>query len=98
MTWDKHSLDVHPQIADQVARLRSAQRPTDARAQLIHGDSNLLFHEELPPAVLDMSPYWRPAGFALGVMAADAIVWEEPMLAEIDAHIPLIDHIRRICG
>jgi hypothetical protein len=30
----------------------------------------------LPPAVLDVSPYWRPAGFAFAVLVADALAWE----------------------
>ncbi len=33
-----------------------------APPQLVHGDltGNLLFHTSLPPAVIDLSPYWRP--------------------------------------
>ncbi|NKB65785.1 MAG: phosphotransferase [Candidatus Latescibacteria bacterium] len=78
-TWGDRALDLHPRIAEPVDRLRSLLRPVSARAQLIHGDfggSNLLYHETLPPAVLDMSSFWRPVGIAVGVLIADAIVWE----------------------
>ena len=50
-------------------------RPVRTQSQLIHGDFQLLSAEGLSPAVIDFSPYWRPAGFALGVVVADAIVW-----------------------
>jgi len=61
-----------------VARLAAARRPLDASDQLIHGDltGNVLFAEGLPPAIIDLSPYWRPAPFAAAVVVADALVWE----------------------
>ena len=30
----------------------------------------------MPPAVIDLSPYWRPAAFATAIVVADALVWE----------------------
>lgn len=52
------------------------------RPQLIHGDlglGNIVFADELslPPAVIDFSPYWRPGGFALAVLVADALAWQD---------------------
>ena len=46
--------------------------------QLVHGDlsGNVLFAEGLPPAVIDLSPYWRPAEYA------DAIVVDPPSFAQ----------------
>ena len=35
----------------------------------------MLFAEGEPPAVIDFSPYWRPAGLALAVAAVDALLW-----------------------
>jgi hypothetical protein len=45
---------------------------------LIHGDltGNVLFHDELPPAIIDFTPYWRPLEFQSAVVVADALVWE----------------------
>jgi uncharacterized protein (TIGR02569 family) len=59
-------------------RLASAVRPLSAPRQLIHGDlsGNVLFHDQLPPAIIDVSPYWRPAAYALAIVVADALVWE----------------------
>ena len=61
-----------------VSRLVAALRPVAARSQLIHGDltGNVLFAAGLPPAIIDFSPYWRPAGFAAAIVVGDALVWE----------------------
>ena len=69
-------------------RLLAARRPVGASSQLIHGDlgGNVLFHETLPPAVIDFSPYWRPADFATAIVVGDALVWEgadEEILAAV---------------
>jgi hypothetical protein len=47
----------------------------------------VLFHPTLPPAVIDVSPYWRPTPFASAVVVADALVWEgaeESLLHAVD--------------
>ena len=61
-----------------VARLAGQLRPVGGRAQLIHGDlsGNVLFHPDLPPAIIDLSPYWRPALFATAIVVIDAMIWE----------------------
>ncbi len=62
-----------------VPRLVDALRPVDTSAsQLVHGDltGNVLFAEGLPPAVIDVSPYWRPPAFADAVVVGDALLWE----------------------
>lgn len=61
-----------------VPRLARALRPVTGISQLIHGDlgGNVLYDDALPPAVIDLSPYWRPAPFASAVVVADAMVWE----------------------
>jgi uncharacterized protein (TIGR02569 family) len=58
--------------------LASALRPISARSQVIHGDltGNVLFAEDLAPAVIDLSTYWRPRAFASAIVVADAVVWE----------------------
>jgi hypothetical protein len=56
----------------------SALVPVEDPSQLVHGDltGNVLFHPDLPPAIIDFAPYWRPAEFAAAIVVADAIVWE----------------------
>jgi len=57
----------------------------------VHGDltGNVLFDDDRPPAVLDFSPYWRPAGYAAAIVVGDALIWEgadETLLGAV-AHI-----------
>lgn len=87
VTWDELAIEHHPRIAPIVDRLRSCLRPVAAPNQLIHGDfgGNVLFDDGLAPAIIDLSPYWRPAAFALGVLIADAIVWEGADVSLIEA-------------
>ena len=37
---------------------------------------NILFDETLPPAIIDLSPYWRPAEYANAIIVVDSVVWE----------------------
>jgi hypothetical protein len=64
-------------LAGQLRSLLAALRPVHLPAQLIHGDlgGNVLFADGEPPAVIDFSPYWRPAGLAPAVAAVDALMW-----------------------
>jgi len=52
----------HGARARILAGLRAATAPVRAQAQLVHGDlsGNVLLADGLPPAVIDLSPYWRP--------------------------------------
>ncbi len=76
-----------------VPRLAAAVRPVSAPSQLIHGDlgGNVLFHDRLPPAIIDFSAYWRPAAFASAIVVADALVWEGADAAVLDAVSPVED-------
>ena len=44
----------------------------------MHGDltGNVLFHESLPPAIIDFAPHYRPPEFASAIVVADALCWE----------------------
>ena len=80
MAWGDEPLAVSvPGLRPLVDRLAAALGPVDAPAQLVHGDlgGNVLLAEGLPPAVIDLSPYWRPPGWALAVVAVDAMVWSD---------------------
>ncbi|KAH9217502.1 phosphotransferase family protein [Leptodontidium sp. 2 PMI_412] len=47
--------------------------------QLIHGDltGNILFEESgvVPPAIIDLTFYWRPLEYANAIIAADGLAW-----------------------
>lgn len=68
-----------------VARLESCLEPVRAGSQVIHGDltGNVLFAGGLPPAVIDLSLYWRPVEFATAIVVADALVWEGASVSEL---------------
>ena len=34
-----------------------------------------MFHDQLPPAVIDVSPFWRPVEYADAIVVADALAW-----------------------
>ncbi len=61
-----------------VADLLAARRPIAAANQVVHGDltGNVLFADPLPPAIIDLAIYWRPAAYASAIVVADALVWE----------------------
>ena len=69
-----------------VARLAGRLEPVQAHAQLIHGDltGNVLFDDPHPPAVIDLSLYWRPAAYATAIVVADALVWEGAAPSDFD--------------
>ena len=45
--------------------------------QVVHGDmfGNVFFAGTAPPAVIDVTPYWRPAPWSAAVVAVDALTW-----------------------
>lgn len=82
-----------------VARLESRRRPVRAPSQVIHGDltGNVLFAEGLAPAVIDFSPYWRPAEFATAIVVADALVWEGAGVSELSSAME-VDQFGQLLG
>ncbi len=88
IAWDEEPMPSALGDADSaLGELLEARRPVRLASQLIHGDltGNVLFADGLAPAVIDFSPYWHPAGYAVGVIVADAVVWEGADLRLLDA-------------
>ena len=89
VAWSELPADAFSHVK-HVPRLAAALRPIETSgSQLVHGDltGNVLFAEGLPPAVIDLSPYWRPLGFASAVVVGDALLWEgadESLLAAVE--------------
>lgn len=61
--------------AQLFASIADGRRPIEVDNQVVHGDlyGNVLFAGSAPPAVVDLVPYWRPAGWAAAVVAVDAL-------------------------
>lgn len=51
--------------------------PSDLESQIIHGDmtGNILFEDNEPPGIIDLTPYRQPAEYANAIVIADALAW-----------------------
>jgi hypothetical protein len=65
--------EVDDTIPASLAQLANARRAVPLACQFIHGDlcGNVLTNPGLPPAVIDISPYWRPAAYATAIALVD---------------------------
>lgn len=92
--WGELDLMLHPELAAVAHRLRGVLEPLGP-SQLVHADltNNVLFSPGLPPAVIDISPYWRPAAYAEGVVVADALCWHDAPASlpeAVDVPVPAV--------
>lgn len=75
-----------------LGELAMGRKPVDLPFQVVHGDmfGNVLFAGSAPPAVIDITPYWRPAEWSAAVIAVDALSWggAQTELLERWAHLP----------
>lgn len=74
--WGERPPRLPPELDRLAERLQPALLPLGP-SQLVHGDltTNVLFAPGRLPAVIDVSPYWRPTAYAEGVVVADALCW-----------------------
>lgn len=79
-----------PVNAPYVADLVNARRPVSDPPALIHGDltGNVLFDSNLPPAVIDLTLYWRPVDYSVAVIAIDAVCFEGAPLSLLETISP----------
>jgi hypothetical protein len=81
-------------LAATAALLERTCRPL-GESQVVHADlgGNVLLAEELDPAVIDVSPYWRPPAYAEGVLVADALCWygaDASLLDDLGVPVPAV--------
>jgi len=64
---------------DLIKQLAGLRKPTKSPNQLVHGDlyGTVLFAGTAAPGITDITPYWRPAPWAAGVVVVDALAWGE---------------------
>jgi uncharacterized protein (TIGR02569 family) len=62
---------------DLINQLAGLRRPTKSPSQLVDGDlyGTVLFAGTAAPGITDITPYWRPASWAAGVVVVDALAW-----------------------
>lgn len=91
VAWEETASPFGSALLDELVWFR---RPIDASPQLVHGDltENVLFADGLPPAVIDVSPYFRPPGYAAGIVIGDAVRWHgadpAPLVEAASVHHP----------
>lgn len=75
--WGERDLDIPERFASVFEKLIARRDHVDLQSQLIHSDlcNNILFDLRLPPAVIDISPRWRPKLYADAIAVIDAIGW-----------------------
>ena len=83
-----------PELAETALLLEAACGPL-GEPQVVHGDlgGNVLLADGLPPAVIDVTPYWRPTALAEGVLVADALCWSgagADVLDALDVPVPAV--------
>ncbi len=97
VAWGDVDVRVTEPIGPMVEEVRAKLRPLDLPTQVIHGDMprNVLFAEGLPPAVIDFSPYYRPAGFASAIVVVDALTWygANESILRLVSHVPEIHQL-----
>ncbi|MGF6883526.1 uncharacterized protein (TIGR02569 family) [Nocardia sp. GAS34] len=62
---------------EMLTQLATLRKPVQTPPQLVHGDlfGTVLFGGALTPGLTDITPYWRPAPWAAGVIVVDALAW-----------------------
>jgi uncharacterized protein (TIGR02569 family) len=74
-----------------IAQLAALRRPTRSPSQLVHGDlyGTVLFAGTAAPGITDVTPYWRPASWAAGVVVVDALAWGDADDGLVERWAPL---------
>jgi hypothetical protein len=72
-TWGNLPANIHPELQSLVESLYEVRKSVEGlEDQIIHGDlnpDNILISDTLPPAIIDIAPYWHPPEFSLAVYA-----------------------------
>lgn len=92
VAWEELPVDGCSTALNLLQPLVASRLPVDLAPQLVHGDllGNVLFAEGLSPAIIDWSPYWRPASWAAAVAVVNALCWfgASAQLTERWSHLP----------
>lgn len=84
IAWGEQSPEslLHVRFVSKLSDALKIREQVEESSQVVHGDltGNVLFSPNLAPAVIDISPYWRPRSYATAIVVADALTWEEAPL------------------
>ena len=89
IVWQRSSVPVgiHLEIRTVVDSVLHALTRAQLGNGVVHSDlcGNVLFHDSLPPLVIDFSPTIAPVAYAHAILVVDAIAWEGAPLGLIDS-------------
>lgn len=76
VAWGEIEKEYSSDFEEIIKPIYSGLKGVSLPPTLIHGDlnGNVIFHKHLPPAVIDMTLYWRPKDFAKAIVVIDGIV------------------------
>ena len=88
IAWHEADPDsVGPRSRELIAGMGGLVDDEGLPRQMVHGvlSGNVLLADPTPPAIIDISPYWRPAAYADAVVVVDALLWwsTDPALAQL---------------
>ncbi len=86
LAWEDAAPVADSETRDLINRLRERLAPVTSPEQVIHGDilGNILLHEQLPPAVIDWPPYFRPAAMGEAIAITDAVTFHGAPIQLLD--------------
>jgi uncharacterized protein (TIGR02569 family) len=75
VAWDESASGVLPDRVPRLDALARAKKPIADPAGIVHGDvaGNVLFAAGKPPAVIDLTMYWRPVEYSVAIVAVDSV-------------------------
>ncbi|MFF3064827.1 TIGR02569 family protein [Oerskovia sp. NPDC057915] len=99
LAWGEEASDV-PDGVPHLPALLAARRTVVEPSTIVHGDlaGNVLFDDDLPPAVIDLTLYWRPVRYSVAIVAVDAVSFEGAplgLLETIDPEEGFAQHLVR---
>lgn len=73
---------LHVRFVSRLLDALKVQEQVEEPSQIVHGDltGNVLFSANEGPAVIDISPYWRPRSYGTAIVLVDALTWEDAPL------------------
>jgi uncharacterized protein (TIGR02569 family) len=90
IAWDRAAPLLPEQVASRLQLLQGLTWEEGLPPQLVHGDlsGNVLLSPDHVPAVIDISPYWRPPAYAQAIVVIDALLWWRTDLTLVDLAQP----------
>jgi hypothetical protein len=83
---DHRILDAAPHATELLRARKEILDPSG----IVHGDltGNVLFDDTQPPAVIDLTVYWRPVAYSIAIIAIDAVCFEGAPLSLLETIHP----------